>query len=263
MPVKRLCLIFITILLGLGGCGGRQMVEKMAPEREKAFAELVLADLQNRDTRALQRRSPDWLAKLEPEASATLAEQVPATGRPALLNFNWRQRSDGERETRLVYGLDGANRHALVIVNVAQSGNSPQLRLTGVAVRPLERSFESIYDFRLADGGVAGWLVLVLQVAAITATVAALWRVWRTDLFRPRWLWTLGCIVGIGVVQAPWPTSHLTLAPLSFQLFSAGMLFANPFGPWLLRMSIPVVAIAVLLRRRTPERSEAEAVTAS
>lgn len=261
--VPRPFLALLAVVLLLSGCEGRDMVQRMAPQPERALAEAAIADLQKRHVENLQCRSAEGIGTLPPAARVAMAERVPQQGRPVLLNFNWRQREGGERETRLVYGLDGAGRHAIVVVTAARSGEGQPPRLAGLEVRPLERSFETMFDFRLRDGGPAGWLVLLLQIAAIAVTLASLWRVWRTDLFRRRWLWTLGCLIGFGTIQAPWPTGMLNLAPLSFQLFSAGAIFANPFGPWILKVSVPVVALIVLFRRRSPKRAPTEEVTGS
>ena len=121
--------------------------------------------------------------------------------------------------------------------------------LTGVFVRPAATNAENLNRFSQAKLGLAHILMLLAMMAAIAVTLGALLRIWRTKLFKRRWLWTIGALVGLATLRMNWSTGAFYFQPLFVQLLSVGAVKSPVFAPWVLSVSVPAVALVALLRR--------------
>lgn len=120
--------------------------------------------------------------------------------------------------------------------------------LTGIFVRRIPTDPQSLNGFSLQKAGLSHYLMIMIMFAAVVVTVAALFRIWRSGLFHRRWLWTIGALIGITTLRLDWTTGHLFFQPVSAQLFSVSAMKQPIYSPWVLAVSIPLVALIVLLR---------------
>lgn len=250
---------FLPLLfaLFLSACSSEDLLQRLSRPDERALVERSIADVRAGQWTALEQRSPS-LRRASPQLREAIRRQMPAAGAPHLLGVRWKSESStGLRVAEYVYGIDDRARHALAVATVSRKGSEPP-QLDGMRIVPSEIPTASLNRFRLADAGVGGAIVLLLQLAALAVTGAALWAVWRSGQFERRWLWSLGCLVGVGAIGAPWAGSSLTFSPLVVQLFSASAFKAGPLAPWVLKVSVPIVAIVALLRAGELRRMQTE-----
>jgi hypothetical protein len=122
--------------------------------------------------------------------------------------------------------------------------------LAGLYVRRIAGEPRTLNRFTLQGAGAAKILMLFAMAAAVGVTLLALVRVWRSPLFDRRWLWTLGTFFGVMTLRLNWSTGHFYFQPISVQLFSASATKQPIYAPWILAVSVPLVALIALFRRR-------------
>jgi hypothetical protein len=154
------------------------------------------------------------------------------------------------RQTDLSYEISADGRYALAQFTIQREGQSAVI--TRFYINGLPGSAASLNRFTLAGKSTAQYTVLLLALAAVAVTIAALVRVWRRGRFRRRWLWTIGCLIGVTATSVNWSTGQISFQPIYVELLSAGFTKAG-LGPWIISVGIPVIALYVLLFRRGAE----------
>lgn len=203
------------------------------------------------DLRALSARAvPSLAPQLEPIFPAMRRElpqgplQLTCLGAKKSLNGN-------NSVAEAIYEVKGEAGWA--ILRVAVQSQDGQTSLTGIYVQRSAVPLRSQNTFSLNDAGVGGWLMLAAMVIAVAVTVAGLFLIWRSGKLARRWLWTIGALVGFTTFRLNWTTGAWSFQPISFQLFSISALKQPIFEPWVLAVSIPLVALIALLRGRGDE----------
>lgn len=252
LPALRLPLLLMLVALILAGCSRGPMIERIIPEEDRALAQAAIQDLQRGDTAALA-------AKLTNEAVPQLRSALPLMRsalppRPhevTVMDGRYLERTGGGgplRRTYLAYEIAGGGRHALVQIEIVRQRSNAFIN--SMQISALEGPASSLDAFTFRNTGVAHWLFLVFVLAAPAVTIAALVRVWRSGLFRRRWLWTLGCLVGVTQIVMNWSTGDILFQPLHIVLLSASIFKPALLAPWIVSFSLPVVAIWALARAR-------------
>ena len=168
-------------------------------------------------------------------------------------NANWTS-SGGVRTTNAVYEINGGSSWALVQLTMETSGD--QLSITSFYIQPTAGDPQKLNGFSLSNAGIGGWTMLLAMTAAVGVTIAALIRIWRSGMFRRRWLWTIGALVGFTIFRLDWSSGAWGFQPLYVQIFSAGAVKQPIYGPWILSVSIPIVAIIALFKQGYDEWDE-------
>jgi len=92
---------------------------------------------------------------------------------------------------------------------------------------------------------VNGWLAAMLALASagvsITAAVLAL----RMPSLRFRWLWAIGCLIGVGWLQTGWHSGPV-YAGFGINLPSFGLSKPSASSEWWVRSSVPAFALLFL-----------------
>lgn len=247
----------ILLCLLLLGCSREQMVDRVSYPEDRALALAAIGDLERGDANALA-------AKLPPGAAETLVSTLPAMREvlppppraiKAVEALYTERLGSGEtkRQAYLAYEIAGGERFALVSVGIFRDGSSAWIN--NFHISPLEGSAASLDAFTLTDKGIGHWLFLLLPLAVLAITVIALVRVWRSGRFRRRWLWSLGCLVGLMRISMEWSSGQILLQPFFVQLFSVGAYKPALLASWMISVSLPPVAIWALVHGRRRETS--------
>ena len=139
-------------------------------------------------------------------------------------------------------------------------------RIPGSAAQRLDGKREQVHPRRQKSAGNMPMLALVFCFVAAPDPLCAHRTASRTKMRKRKWLWIISSsLIGIGKVTMNWSTGKLSLIQetvnatgghsynfdfLSFQLFGASA-FAQPYGPWILSVSLPFGAILFLLKRKS------------
>lgn len=244
MTAGRWPLLFLALVMALlGGC--TMSPASFAPADEQASAQNYFQAIEQ------ARRTADPAKLTLPPGTSVpvglffqLAGAMPEV-RPHMVGY-WTVSGGGWRRSRLVYALDDGPRSGIITIFLARATDGR--REDGITWQPIGRPFDEATRFSLAAGGGAA-LLLLIPLGACAISIAAIVRVWRSGLFRRRWLWTLGCLPGPGLLTIAWPSGHVGLHLLFFSLLPAGFRQIGPVPDnWVFMATLPVLAVVVLLR---------------
>jgi hypothetical protein len=259
--MKRLVGLTIPLAaLTAAACSQERIAEQMSSPEDRALASVAIKDVAQGDAADLATRMPaearPQLASALPRMRAALPPRIEQT---KLVDARWAKFAavSGPAATRsfLAYQIQGDGRYSLAQISILRQGGYAEI--TDFYINRLDRPIEELTEFSLTGKTSVHYAMLFAAVAAVGVTIAALWRIWRSGRFRRRWLWTLGALLGLARLSIDWTTGQLFFVPLFIQVFSAGA-FRTGINPWVISVSVPVVAIIVLLRHRSGRGAERE-----
>jgi hypothetical protein len=240
------CLVAILLTL-LCACSPSKLVENALTPQERTTVQGAIDDLSRGDSASLAKKLPLELAPKIESAFGPMRQALPA--RPlelSLTNANWT--TDGQtRSMKAVYQVKGASGWALVEASTVTAQG--RTLLTGFYIQRTAGDPQQLNAFKLSSAGAGGLAMLAAMMAAVGITIAALIRIWRSGLFRHRWLWTIGALIGTTTLKMNWSTGAFDFQPISIQLFSASATKQPVFAPWVLGVSLPIIALIALFYR--------------
>lgn len=249
----RRSLIALLLPLLLAACSSAWMLDRASLPEDRALARAAIADLIAGNRVAFAARLPEAVRPQLATQFTRMRRALPRDGfdEITLVDTGWASVATiggaDYRDSRLIYEIVGGDRRALAqLVIRRQDGKA---LITSFDVSLIDRPAREVNAFRPGDGGPVNYAVLVLAIAGLAITVAAIRRVWTSGLFRRRWLWVIGCLVGLGRFTTVWGTTQTGFDPLGITLFSSGAA-RQGLAPWTIFAGVPVIAIWVLLRHR-------------
>lgn len=253
--IMRLGLIaFLGALLI--SCSSNQLEETALSPDERALVRGAVNDIARDDVAALSKKLRPEMAGQIPSVFKQMRAQLPSQPlKLSLSDAKWNVVGSA-RTTEAVYIVEGRSGWALVdVVMESSDGRSiiAGMHVTKMATDPREAT-----ELNLADARASGWAMLAAMAIAIGVTITALIRIWRSGSFQRRWLWTIGALVGVTTLKMNWTSGEWAFQPLSVQFFSASALKQPVYSPWVLGVSLPLVALIALFRRK-PAAEEIEA----
>jgi hypothetical protein len=252
------CLLLGFLALLSAACSPEKLVERTAPREDQQLARAAIDDLAAGRTDALAAKMPAELRGSLAEVEPQMRGLVPPNPQIRLVQANWSSTTQANgattRQTELGYELSGGGRLAQVEIIIQRDG--PHAVVAGFHIEPATVSASSWSSFPLKGQSIDHYAMLAAALAAIAVTIGALVRIWRSNLFKRRWLWSIGAIIGFTTLTLDWSTGAYSFMPISFQLFSAGISKAG-LGPWRLGVSLPIIAIWALAMRKRQTTVEA------
>lgn len=237
--------IMVLVAMLAASCSFEDTLRRLANPQDLALGERAVRALAAGDSARLA-------AAVAPELRPRLAMLVDPMRRmlpPAPLNLvvaDYRSfTGGGQRQTMIGFEARGGGRYALVQVTILTRVSAPPA-LVGLFVTPLDGPLAAQNAWAKGKAGIAGWLMIAAMVAAVATTIAALVKIWRQP-FRRRWLWTLGSLFGVMAVRLNWATGEWAFQPIFVSLFSVSATKQPVYAPWMLTVSLPVVAIVALV----------------
>lgn len=232
----------------ISACSPNSLIEKGLSLQERSVIRSAIDDISRGDGPALAKKMPPELAPKVPGALPQMQQGMPKSPlEVSVLNVNWTN-SGGARTAHAVYQVHGASGWALVDATTQTDAKSTLL--TGIYVQQIKGSPFDQNRFTLAAAGPAQLSMIGAMIAVVGITLAGLVRIWRSGLFGRRWLWTIGAFIGVMTLKLNWSTGEYAFQPISFQLFSVSASKQPIYEPWILGVSIPLVAAIALFRGR-------------
>jgi hypothetical protein len=241
--------IFVALsLLFLVACSASDAVEKGLKPQERNVIRGAIDDVARGDTGALSQKMPAELAAKLRNVEPVMRNAMPTPPlKVTILNARW-SITGQDRRANAIYQIEGRSGWALVEADTLTSAGKTML--TSFYVRRTPSRPSGLNSLSLQVIGVGHIVILGAMLAAVGVTIVALLRIWRSGSFNRRWLWTIGALLGITRLQMNWTTGEFLFLPFQVQIFSAGAIKSPIFAPWILSVSVPIVAIIVLLRHR-------------
>lgn len=244
--------LIIAVGLLVSACSQEAVSEKLeraVPAEDKTLARSFVENLAEGDKAALAKQVEPQLLAQTADAAATAAKVLPdvAPTTMRLLAMNW-QESGGLRQTTLIYELNYGDAWYLTQLHITRQGKAAAI--TGWYVQPMETSAAEATRFELGGKSAFHYLVLALAVLSPLTIITSLVMLARSKGVKRRWLWAIGCLIGIGRFTINWQTGQFAYQPIYFMLLGAGAFKSPPYAPWQISFALPVFAILFLLLRK-------------
>jgi hypothetical protein len=249
--------------LAVAGCSRQAILEKMSTPEDRALGEKLVRAIQSGDNAYVDQQ-------LQPSLRPAIAGVLPAmrqelpSGPGAQVRLAGAQVTamadtahGSTRRATLDYEVDKGDRHDVVDIVIYRSAG--RVEVAGLHVTRVAQPVDQVPPFELSGAPAWAYVFLALLVAAPLTCIWAFVAVLRTRGLKLKWLWAIGCLIGIPTFVLNWGTGVMGVQPFYFQLLGAGF-SASSGGPWIFGVSLPLVAIIFLVRRaKRRERSPAEA----
>lgn len=260
LPVR---LALLLIVASVAACSQTQMLDRVSTAQERAVAERAIQGIQRADATDLDGIVDAGLRQELRSAIPALQQQLADNGTLKLVDarFETQFGQPSVRTTELTYSVDSPDEHSAVLVVLRTIGNEKPV-VIGMHAQQLKEQVGWYSGFGLFGKSVAHYLMLATVAAALIVTVASVIRVWRSGRFKRRWIWTIGCLIGVGQLSIDWATGQLSFNPIFLKLLSASVMKPSLFASWFVAVGLPIVALYVLMARRGPADVAAEEASA-
>lgn len=250
----RLWLAALAMGAALAGCSQKDLLDKVTSPEDRALGAKVIADLQggpSDDADLMSRIQPELRAKIAgvlPQMRAVTPKGPYSESHLAGANFTELvQNGQKIRVSNLAYEVGGDGKFVLVRLQIVRRDGGAQIG--SLYVNRLAGPIEQLTAFRLegkSPGQLAFLALTVLVPLFIIVSEVILVRTRRIPL---KWLWFIGCLLGVCQVSMDWGSGQVVVSPLYVQLLGA-FAIRSGLGPWRIGFAIPVVSIVFLALRK-------------
>jgi hypothetical protein len=120
--------------------------------------------------------------------------------------------------------------------------------IVGFHVNLIPDSLENLNKFTLAGKSPTQYLTLICSVSSLLFALYVFVQCIRSKDMKPKWLWAIIVLVGVGKFAVNWGTGQWAYQLLAIQIPCFSM--TRPiYGPWVVAAYLPVGAIVFLHRR--------------
>jgi hypothetical protein len=250
--------LLILVLLTVTGCSQDELLQKFAPKEDQAFAEHCIDLLINRrfdefeqlsDTSIKSQNLRTTLQKMSDFFPTEKQTSIKLVGAHQSMSALYSAAaSDHSYSTDLIYEYRFPTKLLLINVNIQRKNG--HTGIVGFHVRPEDRGMEEQNRFHIGmDNSILALPMLLLAVFLPIFTIYTLIVCIRTELSGKKWPWIFFIIFGFGKITLNWTTGQFMIAPFFVQLLSASAI-AEPYGPWMISISLPVGAIVFLRKMK-------------
>jgi hypothetical protein len=259
--MRRLLLIpVLALFMVLGGCNKAASLDSLAPAGSVEAAKHYVALIQSKQFDVLEQRFGDNASTPKIQAALTqMAALIPPQSPVSVKVVGVRTSNvttDGKSTAATSITLEYQFSHQWLLASVITQPSAQGPSLLSINLTPMADSLENTHAFTLAGKGPSHFMMLALAILIPVFIVYALVCCAKAKLAKHKALWILFILFGFGQVTLNWTTGQWMLNPLSFQLLGAGA-FAPLFGPWAISVSLPLGAIAFLLKRKSLTKAKA------
>jgi hypothetical protein len=246
-------MIIALLVMALLGCSSndslRKAMNRIVPPDDEALAKECLSALIKGDYPTVKKQLDPQFVKPGIDSNlAQITHILAQEGPPSLELVGCNVFSTAEkRRSSLTYQYHFKNAWVLAAVTIDTEAENK--RVFGINVNPIPKSLEELNAFTLKGKGAIHYVIFV---TAIIVPVFIIWTIIicaRTKI-RRKWLWIIGILIGIGRINLNWTTGQLGFQLIAFQIPGAGIVKMGLYAPWILTVSIPVVAIWFLIKRQ-------------
>jgi hypothetical protein len=246
---SRLVATAVGVAALLAGCTPDSLTGKFERDDELALAKRVMTDLQAGNLDAVanhmvpEMKTGDGLEKLKSVAAYFPHEPVKSI---AVMGV---QSSEMGSKRVAVYSLEYELDHSWVTA-VIRIENRGQLVVAGLHLNKTPESLRTLNAFTFRNKSIIHVVFLLAAILIPILMVVAAVMAIRTRELRHRWWWAIFALVGLDGMALNWTTGAIGHQLMAVHLLGVGAVRGGEYAPWIVTISLPVGAIAVLVRRR-------------
>jgi hypothetical protein len=222
-------------------------MKKMTPQQDESVARTYIDQLRHNQFDHIEGNMDSSVSG--PDIPATLARmaamfpaQEPTSVKVISVNL-FRSAEITKTDLTLEYEFP----QQWLLANLVTQKKDGVTTITGFYVKPIPNSLESLNRFTFAGKGVVQYTILLLALLSLLSSLYALVLCIRTKL-KGKWLWLILILLGVGKLSVVWTTAQSSFSFFAVQLLSVSAI-AQPYGPWVINVSIPLGALAFLIFR--------------
>jgi hypothetical protein len=250
--VRGFCLLLV---LGLAAC------IKLSPADE-ADTGAIFDQIQRGDFQSVESRLAPEVASAAADgqlraAAAVIPAAAPQSART--VGFNVVSQAGGAESATVTREYRYPTQVLVVVTGLRRPAGKPY-QITEFRVQRISMAAIRSLDFSLVGKSPLHYILLIWAVLTPLVMIAALIALYRSTI-KPKWLWTIFVLFGIGGLSLNWATGATALN-VGVQLLGSGIVKYNAvFAPWILSVSFPLGAVIVLYRvlrrpRTTPPSAQ-------
>ena len=243
--------ILISLLcLFLATCSQSDWNERLSSPDERSFALETISEFRAGDFEALEARMDAELFAETTGGKEEIHSTLPKSGVPELVTVaSFSSTASGAVTTTKNLNYEFGSDDRWVIMQISLQGTPDGPSLIGWQVMPFNQRPSSANDFSMGDQGFIGYAWIFTMVFATGIMIVAAVLAFLSKGIRLRWLWILGCLLGLGKFQLNWSSGEWAFQSISLSLLGGAFVKSSPFAPWVLSFSLPIVAICFLATR--------------
>jgi hypothetical protein len=240
--------VAITFCVLLVGCDQAALMKEFSPPGEESVAKGYVQLLQQQKFDQIERdldasvTDPSIRNKLSQMAALFPVEN------PALVKVVGAHSFRNPESSTVDMTLEYEFPNKWLLVNVTTRKVGDIRTLGGFHVTPIADSLENLNKFTLAGKSALQYLTLICDVGSLLFSLYVFALCIRSKDMKPKWLWLLIVLVGVGKFAVNWGTGEWTYQLFAFQVPCFSMT-RNLYGPWIVAAYVPLGAIIFLHRR--------------
>lgn len=246
-------LVVALACLVAAGCSRQALLERVSSPEDRALGAQIIQAIQTGDGGVITAGlDPDLREKIPPLYPAMRAlTPAGSAAKVTLIDARFTEVTSvgggAARDSLLTYGVDGASRHVMVRIAIRRQG--PTAMITGLYIHPMAMPAGQANALTLKGKSAVQLLFLALAILSPVTIVAGLIALFATKGIRRKWLWTIGCLLGVGQFAVDWTSGAVSFQPLYVQLFGGFAIKPGMLEPWRVGFGVPIVALIILIFR--------------
>jgi hypothetical protein len=238
----------VAACLLLVSCDQATLMKKFTPPADEAIARGYAQQLQqgkfdqiehDLDPNLANASTPETFSKMAAFFPADTADSVKVVGAHT---FNSQELSTSDITLEYQFPTKW------LLVNVVTQKKGDVSTLVGLHVTPIPDSLENLNRFTLVGKSALQYLTLICAVASLLFTLYVFSICIRSRDMKPKWLWSIAVLIGVGYFGVNWGTGQWTFQVFAIQIPCFSMKH-DLYGPWIVAAYVPLGAIAFLHRR--------------
>lgn len=238
----------IAFCVLLVGCDQAALMKKFTPPEEESIAKGYVEMLQqgkfdqiehDLDSSLMDSNVRNTLSKMAAFFPAGSPESVKVVGAHIYRN---------QQSSKVDITFEYQYPSKWLLVNVATEKKGGVRTVVGFNVNPIADSLENLNKFTLARKSALQYLTLACDVGSLLFTFYVFALCIRSKDIKPKWLWLIVVLVGVGKFEVNWGTGDWTYQLFAIQIPCFSMSHP-PYGPWTVAAYVPLGAIVFLQRR--------------
>jgi hypothetical protein len=249
VTMRTILLVGIAFCLSIGGCSRSELMKKMTPPADEAFArERIDLLRQKRFEQIEQELDPSISVPNIQETLNTMAGMFPGEEPKSIKVVDLKFLHSQDSSTHILT-LEYEFSETWLLVNISIKRMSGLSTIAAFNVTPIAESLENVNSFSLVGKTGLQYSMLGLALAGPIFCLYALIVCLRTKMPNFKWLWAIFILFGVGRLAVNWTTGELTFTPLAVHIPCASMTAVPAYGPWMVAVSLPIGAILFMARR--------------
>jgi hypothetical protein len=239
------CFIIVALSMFLAGCDQAALMKKFVPPDAESADKEYVEQLQHGKFDQIERDlDPSLSSPGIADAFAKMTALFPA-GTPKSIKVVGAHTTHLQEFSRVDLTFEYEFAEKWLIVNIVTQKQGEASTIVGFRVTPISDSLENLNRFSLRRKSALQYFMLLCAAGSFAFSLYAFVICIRSKDMKPKWLWLIIALVGVGKLAVNWGTDEYAYQLIAISVPSFQMTRAF-YGPWIVTAYVPVGAIVFL-----------------